>query len=234
MTSLAQLVPYISLATQFMGVAPLTGGVAPASRTITITAALTPGAISAQMTSSVAATVIRPMTVLSFLSGTRRVAVMVAGTVDVTLGVTAGTVPIQPISFAIAATSAAPWWVGVIPALGLTDFGGEPDPVIEEVTGTDTLGGKAFAKMRTGQKVSCTFNERPGDAAIEMLKAAAESPFDVASNLFVVMVRPDGEVKSGVGLIGGGSAPGNANAPAKQSFDVMFQGATFQRLSPGF
>jgi len=229
MTSLSQIVPYISLATQFFGVAPLTGGVLPVQRLITITAALTPGATSAQMTADVAATVLKPGTVLSFQGTTRRIAVFVNSPTDITLTTTASAVPIQPLTFAIASSSTSPFWVGTLPVLGLSDFSFEPDPVTEDVTGTDSGGGKVMAKIRTGQKASITVNERPADAGIELVKAAGESAFDVASNLWFVSIRPDGEMRAGVGLINSLSSPGGASNAAKQTFELMIQGTNFTR-----
>lgn len=230
MTSLAQIIPYISLATQYLGVAPLTGGTLPAQRLITITAALTPGAVSAQMTSDVASTVLKPGTVLSFQTATRRVAVAINSLVDVTLTTTASTVPIQPLGFAIASGSTGPFWAGTVPVLGLTDFNFEPDPVNEDVTGTDSGGGKVTAKIRNGQKASMTVNERPADAGIELVKAAGESAFDVSSNLWFVAIRPDGEMRYGVGLISSLGSPGGASTAAKQTFELMVQGTNYTRL----
>lgn len=229
MTSLSQIIPYISLATQFIGVCPLTGGALPAQRLLTVTAALTPGATSAQITSDVAGTILKPGTVFSVQSTTRRVAVFINSTVDVTIGLTASTVPIQPLTFAIASSSTAPFWVGTLPVLGLTDFGFDPDPTVEDVTGTDSGGGKVTAKIRNGQKGSMTVNERPGDPGIELVKQAGESAFDVTSNLWFVAVRPDGEMRAGVCLISSLGSPGSASTAAKQTFELMVQGTNYQR-----
>jgi hypothetical protein len=235
MTSLSQIVPYIGLTDQFAGISKLTGGVLPAQRTLTITTATIAGAVSIQLQSSAAGTILRPGTVFSVLTTatgqtftSRRVPVTIDSTVDVTVGTTAAAVAIKPLKYAVAANSVGLFWAGTEPILGLSEFGFEPSSITEDVSGTDSQG-MITAKLRTGAKASVTLNERPGDRGTEFVKVAVESNDETLANAWVVMVRGDGEMRAGVALFSDGAAPGGASTKATQTFSLSFQGNNYQR-----
>jgi len=231
MVSLAQIVPYISLTDQSFLVARLgSGGALPTSVTLTVTAAAAAAATSIQLQSSQAGTILKPGTAFSVLSGTRRVPVYINSTTDVTVGTTAAAVTVQPLKFAIASTSTAPWWIGLIPILGIDSFDFSPDNDTAEVTGTDTGSGKAYAKFRAGQTANITLHERPGDEGAAIVKYAVDRSEETIANRFIMSVRGDGELISGVALFSNGSRPGNKSTNAQLSFNMQFQGSTFSRL----
>jgi hypothetical protein len=240
MTSISTLIPYVALNETIFGMLPAAGGVFAAPATITITIAALAGAVSVTMQSDVAGVILKPgmaISVQTTVAGqaftARRTAVIVDSAVDVTVGTTAAAVAVKPLKIAIAANSTTNGlggrktvYPGMIPVLGVSDFGGEPDPMTGDVTGTDSGDGKTTAKFRTGQNMNCTVHERPGDQGAELVKRAIESGNEAIANARISLIRPDGELVHGIALFAGGSSPGGASTNAQHTFQLNFQGST--------
>jgi hypothetical protein len=159
----------------------------------------------------------------------RRIPVQYSGTGDLTVGTTAVTMAIKPLLIATAANSTIEVYSGMTPVLGLAEFGGEPNTQTGDATGTDSGSGTVTVVYRTSQALNVTLHERPEDFGIELVKRALEGTNDLVKNNWVVMIRPDGEVKKGVAVFAAGSTPGGVNQHAQQSFTMNFQGSTYVR-----
>lgn len=243
MTLLSTVIPGISVGRTVLHVASMeTTGTLPAARVITATAAASVGATSVTLSSSAAGTIIRPGSAIPIQTSTGRVVVFPTSATNVTLGTTGSAVACQPLLAAIpinsTSTSAvspgigAGWYEGLIPVRGMRSFNISAEPRETELTGTDTPGGIVTGRTRTGITASAEMIERPTDAGAGAVIRAMYGSTDLISNLWVVLVRDDGETRVGTALFVADGSPMSFDGYAMHTFNVKFQSNTYIFFPP--
>lgn len=144
---------------------------------------------------------------------------------DVTLGTTAVSATIFPSKFAIPANDVATYVDGLIPIVGMQEFGLSTNA--ETVDTTDTLSGIGTRNVvvRRGYDFQISCIERLFDQGLEqVVKRLALDPSYSSSQGYFVLNYPDGSGFKGAARILDLSMPGNQNEVKRVEFTLQFQG----------
>jgi Phage tail tube protein len=202
----------------------------PASTTITIDTAPTAGAESISVTAS-ASTEVKAGNSLTFVTTTGRVQALV--TADTTIATSATSVPVLPLRAAIADTSTAVYYTGMLPIYGIQEFSVQSQD--QEVDTTNTLSGfgTEMALVRSGKTVSISGIQVPNDEGMDtIIKGVALTGALFGREVYAVLTLPDGERYRGAAKVRNFNAPGNQNEVKKYSFELTFMGVTFVNDPP--
>lgn len=197
----------------------------PASTTLTLDTAAVAGDTSLSITAS-ASTPVKAGNSLTFADTTGNVQAIVL--TDTTIATTATSVPILPLTQAIADTSTATYYTGLLPLYGIQEFGIQSQD--QEVDTTNTLSGfgTEMALVRSGKTASISGIQVPGDKALDtIIKAVALQGATFGREVYAVLTLPDGERYRGAAKVRNFNAPGNQNEVKKYSFELSFMGVTF-------
>jgi hypothetical protein len=206
----------------------------PVSVTVTAASASAAGATTMSLTASAAGTKIYAGSSLSFIASTtptRRYQAIIA--TDCTLGTTATTVDVLPLTGPIASTSTAPWFDGLTPLLGIQDFGSNTQDTTVDTTNTLSGSGTENAMIRSSKTLTVSGIQIPGDRALYTIVKPVTLNFGFyGRELYVARNMPDGEIMRGVAKLGNYNEPGNQNEVKKFSFEMTIQGSTFEYIAP--
>ncbi len=200
-------------------------------RTITVTTPVTENDDSVEITSSVASTLIKAGTSLSFGSaGLRRHQLLFVE------NVTAGTTPVAAKiartqrEIASGATYTADFISGLEPLFGIQGFDLQSQETTVDTTNTQSGSGMESTMVRFDRTIAVTGVTMQGDRALETI--VKRIVFDTAytnREVYAVATYPNGEKYEGAAKIMGYSSPGNQNEVAKYQFNLQFQGDTLVR-----
>jgi len=168
---------------------------------------------------------------LSFLNGTRRVQVL--NLVDVTLTTTPAPVAVSELTDGVDAGAIAVYVQGLIPLAGVQDFALSTSD--QEVDTTNVLSGYGTesALIRAGKTFNVSFIQIPNDAGLySVIKRVALQGAFYGREVYAVATYPDGEIHRGAAKVKNFSQPGNQNEVKKGSFDLEFQGISYEFINP--
>jgi hypothetical protein len=202
--------------------------------TVTNSAAAAIGAQTMQLTASTASTAIKAGSSLSFIAPTaptgRQQAMLVN---DATLGTPATAADVSELVAAIPANATAQYYPGLLPLLGIQDFGLQSQPTTEDTTDTRSGTGTEMGMIRTSRTLNVSCIERPGDACLYNIV----KPLNLSNALFgrevwAIATYPDGEQLRGAAKVTNYQQPGNKDQFKKFSFDLTFMGGGFEWFKP--
>ncbi|NEQ28722.1 MAG: hypothetical protein F6K28_59135 [Microcoleus sp. SIO2G3] len=204
------------------------------TNTITIGTAAAVGATSLSLTADAANVKLYAGQALSFIAATsptgRQQAVLLD---DVTLSTTAATVNIFPLISAIAANSTSKLVAGMLPVLGIQEFGLQSSDTDVDTTNTLSSIGTEVALIRSSKTFNISGIQIPGDRGLyQIVKPVCLEAAFFGREVYAILSLPDGEMFEGVAKVRNFSAPGSQNEVKKYTFELMIMGATFKYTSP--
>lgn len=168
---------------------------------------------------------------LSFLNGTRRVQILVLA--DATLTTAPTTVAVSELTDGVDAGAIAVYTQGLLPLAGVQDFALSTSD--QEVDTTNVLSGYGTesALIRAGKTFNVSFIQIPNDAGLYFVikKVALQGAF-YGREVYATATYPDGEIHRGAAKVKNFSQPGNQNEVKKGSFDLEFQGISYEYINP--
>lgn len=203
----------------------------PGAINITTAAAVTEGATTLQLASTVASTQLYAGNSLSFnvatpTGTTRRKQIVIAE--DTIVGTTATPVPIIPARDAIASAEVARHIPNFFSVSGLQDFGFTANDTTVDTTGTDSGIGTEMAIIRSGLEFSISLIERVADRAlVDVVKRVGLEFAFKGREVYGRITYPDGEQHEGAGKIMNPNQPGNQNETKKFTFTFQIQGESY-------
>ena len=168
---------------------------------------------------------------LSFLNGNRRVQVLVLADVTITTAPTA--VSVSELTDGVDSGAIAVYIQGLLPLAGVQDFALSTSD--QEVDTTNVLSGYGTesALIRAGKTFNVSFIQIPNDAGLySIVKRVALQGAFYGREVYAVATFPDGEIHRGAAKVKNFSQPGNQNEVKKGSFDLEFQGISYEFISP--
>lgn len=194
-------------------------------RTITATIAAAVGDQTITLTSSVAGTVVKAGTTLSFVApsgATDRQQIMTVD--DVTIGTSNTVVNITGATKPILINSTASFVDGIRPLFGIQSFEISQSDTTVDTTNTQSGTGTEMASIRAARTFSISGIEIPNDLQLQEVKKISRSSAFFGREFFSVITYPDGEKLEGAAKISNYSQPGNQNEVKRYSFQLIMQG----------
>ena len=199
---------------------------------LTLGTAIAEGGTTASITSSVDATDIKAGNGLSFVdaNGYRKHLLVLE---DATVGTVAGNVSVSPALDAIEANSTAEYIAGLVPVYGMQNFALSSQDTDEDITNTLSGFGTEVELVRSGKSLDVSVIQVPNDPGLyNVIKKVSLKGAFFGREIYAVFTNPDGEVMRGAAKVRNFQQPGTQNAVKRGSFQLTFQGDSFEYLEP--
>lgn len=168
---------------------------------------------------------------LSFLDGTTRKQALI--TDDYSLTSTPSTVNVAGLINNIGNAATAKFVAGLIPLFGIQEFSFSASPSEVDTTNTQSGYGMESALIRADKTIDISGIQIINDRALyAVIKQVAVAGAFFGREIYAVFTYADGQQFRGAAKIKNYSEPGNQNEVKKFSFQLQFQGDSFQYFAP--
>ena len=201
------------------------------TRTLTVDAAITEGAESISLVADTAVDL--PVGASIVFKGASTDAKQIIVAADTNVGTSATSVPIYAVLDAIPATETGTFYDGLLPLLGIQEFGYSTSPT--EVDTTTTLSGPntEVALVRAERSISASGIAIPGNKGYwDTIVNVADTGGFFGRNIYVVESFPNGLQREGVAVVTDYSEDGDKDNVMKYSLTFKFVGNSYKRNSP--